>query len=619
MDVSDGGKRLKNVGQMLGAAADNGKDPNLADMSSTEKTAPIIGYMLRLGMSHLEAALVINQKHMEDSNYTSKSIEKNNYYWSKTLGKGALTTPVEVTTDMLIKSLISPFELTAEEDKAIAGLCYRVLVQHEAQEYLTQISRADSPNGAMQNSYAKARIQRYKVDLFNAKMGQRDFPFVRIKEAINNNAIDVTTSEEEVREQLKGQRMAFLHGMYSLGINSFNSLVNPYFFGAKQWFDDRIVKPILYNLSEYVARKSGEKIVNGIYISYITYMLSDSSLFGNEEGSTMKQKRDYYLETFPSDYQQIIQENEDIRDLLSNVLQVKSFGSRKRVILQDVGSLSKGQKQDIQRRFDALLYSDNPVARNLAKDLLVYSYFDNGLQFTHDSFSHLFTTEFLTSFPAYTDTLNELEREITPEEEENFIHQFLLTYPEAAYNVSSIISSDDVNKDAGTIRINLSDKKMRKRMINEVMSPNPQLEGINVYPYIQYNGDVYVLDQNMFDQYPGTPIYHKLTKYQTYPRLPLFNIEMSVEKMAKEFPVSDEYNQDGELPDIGSVEAPMAHNEGDGDPNVGPDSMYDEFAGMDDDFDFVDPADAAQAEETSSSDTFQSEGEGELRDPFCGI
>ena len=623
VDVSDGGKRLKNVGQMLGAAADNGKDPNLADMGSTEKTAPIIGYMLRLGMSHLEAALVINQKHMEDSNYTSKSIEKNNYYWSKTLGKAPLATPVEVTTDMLIKSLISPFELTAEEDKAIAGLCYRVLMQHEAQEYLTQISRADSPNGAMQNSYAKARIQRYKVDLFNAKMGQKDFPFVRIKEAINNNAIDTTASEEVVREQLKGQRMALLHGMYALGINSFNGLVSPYFFGAKQWFDDRIVKPILYNLSEYVARKSGEKIVNGIYISYITYMLSGSSLFGNEEGSTMKQKRDYYLETFPSDYQQIIQENEDIRELLSNVLQVKSFGSRKRVILQDVGSLSKGQKQDVQRRFDALLYSDNPVARNLAKDLLIYSYFDNGLQFTHDSFSHLFTTEFLTSFLAYTDTLNELDRELTPEEIEertpqfqNFIYQFLLTYPEAAYNVSSIISNDDVNNDAGTIRIDLNDKKMRKRMINEVMSPNPQAEGINVYPYIKYNGDIYVLDQSMFDQYPGTPIYHKLTPYQTYSRLPLFSIDMSVTEMAKEFPVNEEQQ---DTPDVGTVDAPMAHNEGEGDPNVDSYSMYDEFAGMNDNFEFADWSDANQAEEASPSDTFQSEGKAELKDPFCGV
>ena len=610
VDVSDGGKRLKNVGQMVGASADNGKDPNLSDAGSTTKTAPIIGYMLRSGMSHLEAVLVINQPHMQMSRYSSKNYK----YWSSILGKAPLATPVEVTTDMLIKSLISPFELTAEEDKAIAGLCYRILMQHEAQEYLTQISRADSPNGAMQNSYAKARIQRYKVDLFNAKMGQRDFPFVRIKEALSNDAVDTTASEDEIREQLKGQRMAFLHGMYSLGINSFNNLVNPYFFGAKQWFDDRIVKPILYNLNEALSDDKKEKIVNGIYISYITYMLSGSSLFGNEEGSTMKQKRDYYLETFPSDYQQIIQDNEDIRELLANILQVKNFGSMKRVILQDVGSLSKGQKQDVQRRFDALLYSDNPVARNLAKDLLIYSYFDNGLQFTHDSFSHLFTTEFLINFPAYTDTLNELDRELTPEEEQNFIQQFLLTYPEAAYNVSSIISSDNVNSDAGTIRIDLSDKKMRKRMINEVMSPNPLSEGINVYPYIQYNGDVYVLDKNLFDQYPGTPIYHKLTPYQTYSRLPLFNIEMSVAEMAKEFPVGEEQQ---ETPDVGTVDAPMAHNEGDGDPNVGPDSMYDEFAGMDDDFDFIDPADVEQAEEANPSDAFQSEGEAELKDPFC--
>jgi hypothetical protein len=256
------------------------------------------------------------------------------------------------------------------------------------------------------------------------------------------------------------------------------------------------------------------------------------------------------------------------------------------------------------------------MARNLAKDLLVYSYFDNGLQFTHDSFSHLFTTEFLISFPDYTDTLDKLDEKITPEEEKNFIHQFLLTYPEAAYSVSNIISGDDVNNDAGTIRIDLNNKNMRKRMINEVMSPNPQLEGINVYPYIQYNGDIYVLDQTMFDQYSGTPIYHKLTPYQTYSRLPLFNIEMSVAEMAKEFPVNEEQQ---ETPDVGTVDAPMTHNEGDGDPDVGPDSMYDEFAGMDDDFDFVDPADAEQAEEANPSDTFQSEGERELRDPFCVI
>ena len=611
VDVSDEGKRLKNVGQMIGASADNGKDPNLSDMGSTTKTAPMIGYMLRTGMTHLEAALVINQPHMKNSRYNSRNYK----YWKGILGKNPLASPAgNVTTDMLIKSLISPFELTVEEDKAIAALCYRILCQHEAQEYLTQISRADSPNGALKNSYAKGRIQRYKVDLFNAKMGQKDFPFVRISEAVNNNTIDTTASENVVREQLKGQRMAFLQGMYALGINSFNGLVAPYFFGAREWFDNDIVKPILYNLNEKLSDEKKEQIVNAIYVSYITFMLSGSSLFGNEEGSTMKSKREYYLETFPSDYQKIIQENEDIRDLLGNVLQVKNFGSRKRVTLQDVGSLSKGQKQDVQRRFDALLYSDNPVARNLAKDLLLYSYFDNGLQFTHDSFSHLFTTQFLTNFPVYNETLSGLDERITPEEETNFIHQFLLTYPEAAYNVNEIISSDDVANDI--IRIDLNDKKMRMRMINEVMSPNPHLEGINVYPYIQYHGDVYVLDNDLFAQFPGTPVYRKLTKYQTFPRLPLFSKQMSVAEMAKEFPVSDDNSQREELPSSDGVDAPAAHNEGSGDPNVGPDVMYDSFEAMDD-FEAPDYDDLMTGETQSQSDNYQAEGEGELQDPMC--
>ena len=153
-------------------------------------------------------------------------------------------------------------------------------------------------------------------------------------------------------------------------------------------------------------------------------------------------------------------------------------------------------------------------------------------------------------------------------------------------------------------------------MINEEMSPNPQFEGINVYPYIQYNGDVYVLDQNMFEQYPGTPIYHKLTPYQTYSRLPLFNIEMSVAEMAKEFPIGEEQQ---ETPDVGTVDVPMAHNESDDDPNVGSNYMYEAFDSMGEyDFD-IDPADAAQAEEASPSDTYKNEGEAELKDPLCGV
>ena len=156
-------------------------------------------------------------------------------------------------------------------------------------------------------------------------------------------------------------------------------------------------------------------------------------------------------------------------------------------------------------------------------------------------------------------------------------------------------------------------------MINEVMSPNPQSEGINVYPYISYQGEVYILDRDLFNQFPGSPIYHKVAKYATFPRLPLFNMEMSVNEMAQDFPVDDDNQSGEELPSTGETVAPAAHNEGSGDPNVGPDSMYDSFESMNDfeapDYDEL----MTGAESQSKSENYQSEGKGELRDPFCGV
>ena len=68
---------------------------------------------------------------------------------------------------------------------------------------------------------------------------------------------------------------------------------------------------------------------------------------------------------------------------------------------------------------------------------------------------------------------------------------------------------------------------------------------------------------------------------------------------------------------FGEADAPVAHNEGSGDPNIGSDSMYEAFDSMDD-FDVdVDPSDFGSAEETSPADNYQSEGEGELEKPFC--
>jgi hypothetical protein len=63
----------------------------------------------------------------------------------------------------------------------------------------------------------------------------------------------------------------------------------------------------------------------------------------------------------------------------------------------------------------------------------------------------------------------------------------------------------------------------------------------------------------------------------------------------------------------------MTHNEGSGDPNIGPDYMYEAFDNMDD-FEAPDYDDLmGEAEPQSPTDSYKAEGEGELQTPLCGI
>ena len=580
VDASEDGKRLKRVGEMIGASADNGKDPNLSDAGSTSKTAPIIGYMLRLGLTHEEAVLLINQPAMKDCNFDASKMEKQ-YPGIKKVPVG------ELNTKTLIKAILNPFSVSATEQQAIDAVCYRILTQAKAMEGLTMISRADSPNGAMQNSFAKARVQQYMVELFNAQMEQNEFPFYRINEVINNKTVDVSKGEDAVREALKAQPMAFLHAMYGLGINSLNDLASPYFFMLSKHFDDAIVKPILYNQNSNF-KDSLEDLVNRIYLQYITYVLSSSPLFGDETNAdgtvtTMKEKRDYYLNSFADDFAKILQENDAIRDQIGSILQRDG----NRVVLRDVGSLAKGQKDAISRRFDALI-SLGEEGQKLAKDLLLYSFYDSGLNFTHDSFSSRLSTYFLSQFPAFKDILQQLDNPLTEEQEQNFVYQFLLSNKDAAYSVDGIIKRDEHIIDEDIV-IDMNDYKMNRKFVNTILSPNPRMTGVQPYPYISFDGDIYVLDSDAYDMNPAQARYHKLDDYPTSSYRPIYNMNKSVAQMA------DEYNnvqpqQQPQEKNVNENSVDIAHNDSNDNPAVDNSDSYNgpeppdfgDFSGIDD-------------------------------------
>ena len=578
VDVSENGKRLKRVGEMIGASADNGKDPILSDAGSTMKTAPIIGYMLRLGLTHEEAVLIINQPFMKDVNYNPDKVDR-----------AVKKMPVgDVSTKTLVKSILNPYSLTPMEQMNIMAMCYRILEQSKAMEGLTMISRADSPNGAMQNSFAKARVQQYMVERFNAEMNQRGFPFYPIKEVINNNTVKVSEGEDAVREKLKAQPMAFLHAMYGLGINSLNDLASPYFFMLKKEFDDAIIKPILYNQSDS-NKEHLENLVDDLYLEYITYALSVSPLFGEEDNengkhTSMKSKRDYYLNSFADDFAKILQENSAIREQLGSILQREG----NRIVLKDVGSLAKGQKDAISRRFDALM-ALGEEGQKLAKDLLLYAYYDSGLNFTHDSYSSRLSTYFLSQFPAFREMLQQLDTPLTEEQQQNFIHQFLITHKDAAYSVDNIINRK-TNVDGNTISVDMNDFKMNRRFVNTILSPDPRMTGVQPYPYISFDNHVYELDADAYDMNPSTAIYYQLEEYPTGDYRPIYNANKSLSQLAEEYNQT-EAQQRPEEPNIDVDSNPdIAHNTGDENPDIDnsgdgfdydvPD--FDDFSGIDD-------------------------------------
>ena len=564
VDVSENGKRLKRVGEMIGASADNGKDPILSDAGSTTKTAPIIGYMLRLGLTHEEAVLIINQPFMKDVNYNPDRVDR-----------AVKKMPVgDVNTKTLIKSIINPYSLTAMEQMNIMAMCYRILEQAKAMEGLTMISRADSPNGAMQNSFAKARVQQYMVELFNAQMQQQGFPFYPIKEVINNNTIKVSEGEDAVREKLKAQPMAFLHAMYGLGINSLNDLASPYFFMLKKEFDDAIIKPILYNQSNS-NKEHLENLVDDLYFEYITYALSVSPLFGEEDNengkhTSMKSKRDYYLNSFADDFAKILQENSAIREQLGSILQRNG----NRIVLKDVGSLAKGQKDAISRRFDALM-ALGEEGQKLAKDLLLYAYYDSGLNFTHDSYSSRLSTYFLAQFPAFRDMLQQLDTPLTEEQQQNFIHQFLITHKDAAYSVDGIINRE-TNVDGDTISVDMNDFKLHRKFVNTILSPDPRMTGVQPYPYISFDNHIYELDADAYDMNPSVATYHQLEEYPTGDYRPIYNANKSLSQLAEEYNQT-ETEQRPEEPSISEDTNPdIAHNTGDENPDI--DNDEDDFS-----------------------------------------
>jgi len=410
-----------NCAQFSAASVDNVKDPVLADLMQNTKTANIAGFMLRAGMSVKEISLLFTQPMIKRCITETGGLRKLSKYIGATMAElkklgGGVDIEHILQKDFDSKSLImnsinelnvgnlTPEQLQAHLASSIeaAVLMNHIATMADDLSKLTQIGRADSPNGAIATSIAAAKNQVQKVTLYERASKERSFHLTGLQDAMKNNYVSLDMTKDQMREQILKSKMPMLQAFYSLGIE-FGTKTMKNFFVQTNDFSDALVEELYKNSPRGIV---ADDTLNKFYDELVEFGLTKTELFGNDSERTYDEKRDYYLYRFPKKFLGIIADNPDIANL--NIIR-KMLVQNGSIVMKRSGRLTPTMREALMRDLDTLLYMNNPNAQKLAVDLFMYSFYKDGFKFGPNSFGTFFSSTFITSFPEFINALREMQ------------------------------------------------------------------------------------------------------------------------------------------------------------------------------------------------------------------
>lgn len=492
--VSPIGERIsKNCANFSAASVDNVKDPVLADLMQNTNTANIAGFMLRSGMSIEEVGLLFSQPTIRRCIIETGSLKKLNSY-IKTMMKvlksngGGVDDLIQLhdfTSEELMMNALNELrtDWTQEEyNEHLASQIQAVLLMEHianiAQDLsdLTQIARADSPNGAINTSIAGAKTQTQKVNVYIKKGELKNFTLTGITDIMHNEYITADMSIDQMREKLLKSKMPMLQAFYSLGIELASSVMGQYFSQTTK-YSDALVEQLNNNSPKGII---SESVLNDFYNGLIEFALSKTKLLGDDGNFTFDDKRNYYLHEYYKDYLATLAANPDIAKMsIFKKIQVTDRGE---IIMKRSGRLTPIMRDTLMRDLDMLLYSNNPAAQKLAIDLFMYSYYKDGFKFGPNSFGTFFSSNFISSFPEVVNTLRSLRYDMQSGSYfDNYLPQFYANHwtrgivPEVPDGTEVIETSD------GQIAVDT------KKVINKNLLYSGKVKS---YPFIIYNRPV---------------------------------------------------------------------------------------------------------------------------------
>ena len=414
-----------NMAQYLAASVDNGKTPTLEDNGQNDFTFNVSNMLIRLGFRHKEVAAVMNQPIIKElaaavtkglSDGISKEITLNEILTKYAKAAGLNESDVngfidikDCTLEDMYKDRCNGVKKDTDYYKRqfAIGLWFK---NAEADAMfvntVTQNLRADAQNAAAGPSMIDTILREMKIEgTIKEDRGLYD--------SMDNMSID----------DMKQNPLGFMAAFQQFGIKRAQDILAEYFPQYSNQFknilSDIMERTKYNNISVETAQK--------LFDATILYNLSSIPLFSSLKGKA-KSPEDvykYFLKDFPETFRKakesnpVLYKTSDGKEVRFNdiplIKGLKVVPASKRnvvqtIVLDSAGRLSKDGKAKLTQSWEALMYSENDNARNLALNLFAYSIVRYAGKYTPTGFAHLVPTAVREGAKGYIDKLEDIRK-----------------------------------------------------------------------------------------------------------------------------------------------------------------------------------------------------------------
>lgn len=423
------------------AAVDNAKELVLYDLNQNTYTADVTGLLTRLGYDPFIIGALLNQPIIKDivtgyirdtregisketvvknviKKYAEKSgasipeythIKENNKFTLEDL----LTNIIIYNNSNDIKNGVYNKQVQDFYKKQVeVGVLFtQILVCSEKIGDLIHATKADTSNGSAGPTIGDTTVMIDRLIDLNIAGDKDSYPISGINfiRSISVQDDDGPLEIQTIKKRIMRSPVPFIQGFYTFGLTKTIDLLEQYF----PFNSPRINAAVIMLRDLTKTGKLTADVINDIYSNILLYELSKTKFFGEEDGITAEEKREYYMNKFPNDFIQLklkyakeLKDNELIQGITySNPNKKHPTGL---LVFNKVGGMTEILKDSYKQDSLSLLYSNNEELRNLVFDLVKYSYFRGSLGFTPDGFGNLISIDVLLSINEYASTLYEL-------------------------------------------------------------------------------------------------------------------------------------------------------------------------------------------------------------------